>query len=172
MSTCPSISLSLFHVPVPQVRSSSHVPACYCPFLPLFTIAIPHAEVHHLSSYVNNTWPLRLRMWRENKIPGLGCFFFFLLLPAHLLGPSRSQRLSSCWEEYWVTSHNSRTVTLLKAGQQSICRNAYANLYVCSCVCMRVRQIKCMNFMIRCVVMVQFYLSQGNGPSSLAVLSG
>lgn len=71
MSTCPSMGLPLSH-------TSLYV-KCYHPHTStvpsfLLALAIPHVEVCSLSPYVNNTWPLRFRMWGENKIRGLGCF--------------------------------------------------------------------------------------------------
>lgn len=69
----PSVYLSLTH---------SHPPCTViftslCPFLSFFSLlAIPSCWSASLVFilHVNNTWPLKLWMHRENKIPGLGCF--------------------------------------------------------------------------------------------------
>lgn len=68
LSTCISPGLSLPHSSKRCPPHTSTVPSF------LFALAGPHAEVHCLSPFVNNTWPLRFWMWRENKLLGLGCF--------------------------------------------------------------------------------------------------
>ena len=113
----PNVHLSLYqfisfsHGPVPQALSSSHL--CMLPSLPssfpLFPLAIPHAEVCPLSSSVNNTWPLKL----EGCGVRIRSLAWVVFLSVHLLGHSCSQRLASCWEEYWVTSHNTQIHTII-----------------------------------------------------------
>lgn len=76
LSVLPSVYLFLTHCCPPSavILTSLHLLQFSSPASLLRPLVIPHAEVYPLSSYVNNTWPLRLWIGRENKIYGLGCF--------------------------------------------------------------------------------------------------
>lgn len=100
--------IAFSHVPVPRVLSSSHFSSLLShPSLsPLFSLAIPHAEVYPSSSCVNNTCPRRLQMCRGSKILGLGCF--------SVCSPPGSLTLTvSGWEEYWVNAQHTHRDTVV-----------------------------------------------------------
>lgn len=143
--------------------SSSHL--CLLPPLPssfsLLLLAIPHAEAYPLSSYVNNTWPVRLWMWSENKIPAWAVF-----LSDHLLGPPHSQCLAGCWEEYWVT-----VVTVELAahpGTSKKCKSSDA-LFVVLSLRPGCKQTSWSSAWFSSHAL---HLCQCNGPSSLVVFPG
>lgn len=98
-----SVSLSLFFPPAcpchPHIALSATVPTFVFLLLPSLmlrcTPCLPMWIIHGL-------WGFRC----GERIRSLAWAVF---LSAHLLGSSRSQRLSSCWEEYWVTSNSTHT---------------------------------------------------------------